>query len=680
MKFFRCSPCRILLCFVLAALLSALWISWQRNQAERASDTVEMVYDYDNVMDTAALENTTPGQLFDLYRKSGITSLAVYEETPKKLAAHGELSILQGSDFAARRQIPGYQADPGKIYIQPTAKGDSSLLFRETENALKLRIGESRVRVLTDADGTETMEVSADYSRFLDLSLGIYPSQVKNVTDRGFYAVLRPINVPHAGQAVVDQFLRAADASPGVSAVLFEGKQVLGYQKEAAYLTEQLNRRGIPVVLIESQSQLQFEKQDGILDMVKNMNYRTVRLYAMSKDELVKINQEEAASRFYISDIERNIRMNLFPSYKVPMNGDSLSETNAKYIADVTERLNEHGFRTGRASVITPYFPSAFLRAVVMAGAVSLLCITLLQLLPRIGQWIWAIWAAAAVFTQILFWETHSVLPLQMLALGTAVCIPVLTVSLFLEYCLYRKRKVTEAPGWGRTALEGTAVLWAAGGLSLLGAMLISGLLGDIRFFLEMEIFRGVKLTFVLPLILVTCIYIQKFPFFGKTVASGSDLWQFLRRFSRIPVKLGTAGILLLIGVVSYIYVGRSGHTEGVSVPGIEIQLRRFLEVTMYARPREKEFLIGHPALFLSLAALYRKWPQILHYFLILGVTIGQGSMVETFAHMRSPVMLSFVRGLDGLAAGTAAGFLAIAGVMILVQITRFLGERYGRP
>ena len=92
------------------------------------------------------------------------------------------------------------------------------------------------------------------------------------------------------------------------------------------------------------------------------MNYRTVRLYAMSKDELVKINQEEAASRFYISDIERNIRMNLFPSYKVPMNGDSLSETNAKYIADVTERLNEHGFRTGRASVITPYFPSAFFK------------------------------------------------------------------------------------------------------------------------------------------------------------------------------------------------------------------------------------------------------------------------------------------------------------------------------
>lgn len=680
MKFLRCSSCRILLCLILAGFLSALWISWQRNQVERASDTVEMVYDYDNVMDTAALENTTPGQLFDLYRKSGITSLAVYEETPKKLSAHGELSIMQGSDFASRRQVPGYEPDPGHVYIQPTARDDSPLLFRETEEALKLRIGDSRVRVLTDEAGTETMEVSADYSRLMDLSLGIYPSQVKNVTDRGFYAVLRPVNVPHGDQAVVDQFLRAVDASSGVSAVLFEGKQVLGYKEEAPYLTEQLERRGIPVVLIESQSQLQFERQEGILDMVKHMNYRTVRLYAMSKDELVKINQEEAASRFYISDIERNIRMNLFPSYKFPMNGESLSETNAKYIADVSERLGEHGFQTGKASVIAPYFPSSFLRALVMLGSVSLLCLTLLQIIPRIRSWIWAVWAVSAALTQFLFWGTHSVFVLQMLALGTAVCVPVLTVSLFLEYCLYRKRQTLQAPGWGRTALEGTAVLWAAGILSLMGALLISGLLGDIRFLLEMEIFRGVKLTFVLPLMLVTCIYIQKFPFFGKSVASGSDLWQFLRRFSQIPVKLGTAGILLLIAAVGYVYVGRSGHTEGVSVPGIEVQLRRFLEVTMYARPREKEFLIGHPALFLSLAALYRKWPQILHYFLILGVTIGQGSMVETFAHMRSPVLLSFVRGLDGLAAGTAAGLLAIACVVCLIQITRFFGERYGRP
>ena len=99
----------------------------------------------------------------------------------------------------------------------------------------------------------------------------------------------------------------------------------------------------------------------------------------------------------------------------------------------------------------------------------------------------------------------------------------------------------------------------------------------------------------------------------------------------------------------------------------------------MYARPREKEFLFGHPAVFLSLAALYERWPQVLHYLLIIAVTIGQGSMVETFAHMRSPFTLSFIRGLDGLAAGTAAGVFAVVGVVILLRITKFFGERYGK-
>ena len=121
----------------------------------------------------------------------------------------------------------------------------------------------------------------------------------------------------------------------------------------------------------------------------------------------------------------------------------------------------------------------------------------------------------------------------------------------------------------------------------------------------------------------------------------------------------------------------RSGN-NGAPVPQFEIALRRFLEDVMYARPREKEFLFGHPAVLVSLAALYRKWPQLLHYFLIVAVTIGQGSMVETFAHMRSPFILSFIRGLDGLAAGTLSMVGALFAVMILVRLTKFFGERYG--
>ena len=267
---------------------------------------------------------------------------------------------------------------------------------------------------------------------------------------------------------------------------------------------------------------------------------------------------------------------------------------------------------------------------------------------------------------------------LQLLALGAAVCTPVVVVSLFLNYCLKRKDKAFAEIGWGKLFAESLLILWIAGLLSLAGAAFVSGLLGDIRFLLEMQIFRGVKLTFVLPLLLISIVYIQKFPFFGQTVSSDKDFIRFVKKFCSVQIRLGLLVGLGLLAVVGYVFIGRSGN-NGAPVPGFEIALRRFLENVMYARPREKEFLFGHPAVFLAMTALYRKWPQILHYFLIVAVTIGQGSMVETFAHMRSPYILSFIRGLDGLAAGSLSMIAALIGVMILVRLTRFFGERYGK-
>ena len=41
--------------------------------------------------------------------------------------------------------------------------------------------------------------------------------------------------------------------------------------------------------------------------------------------------------------------------------------------------------------------------------------------------------------------------------------------------------------------------------------------------------------------------------------------------------------------------------------------------------------------------------------------------------------MLSLIRGLDGLAAGSLSMIAALIAVMILVRITKYFGERYGK-
>lgn len=87
--------------------------------------------------------------------------------------------------------------------------------------------------------------------------------------------------------------------------------------------------------------------------------------------------------------------------------------------------------------------------------------------------------------------------------------------------------------------------------------------------------------------------------------------------------------------------------------------------------------MFGHPAVLLVLAAVYRKWPQVLHYLFIVAVTIGQGSIVETFAHMRSPYILSLIRGLNGLLFGSLSIFIISILLIFLIQITKFFGEKY---
>jgi cellobiose-specific phosphotransferase system component IIC len=87
----------------------------------------------------------------------------------------------------------------------------------------------------------------------------------------------------------------------------------------------------------------------------------------------------------------------------------------------------------------------------------------------------------------------------------------------------------------------------------------------------------------------------------------------------------------------------------------------------MYARPREKEFLIGHPAFYLAVYAAYNKWPKVLQLLLVMAASIGQGSLVQTFCHVRTPVLMSYVRAGDGFVLGAVLGIILLIVVVLLL-------------
>ena len=112
----------------------------------------------------------------------------------------------------------------------------------------------------------------------------------------------------------------------------------------------------------------------------------------------------------------------------------------------------------------------------------------------------------------------------------------------------------------------------------------------------------------------------------------------------------------------------RTGN-QGLPVPAIEEAFRGFLEENFQARPRTKEFLIGHPALVVALAyrrthsrSPVRRRRFAVHLLLLLGA-VGQISILNTFAHAHSAVAISVARTVYGVLLGLIIGVVAVGAI-----------------
>jgi hypothetical protein len=136
-----------------------------------------------------------------------------------------------------------------------------------------------------------------------------------------------------------------------------------------------------------------------------------------------------------------------------------------------------------------------------------------------------------------------------------------------------------------------------------------------------------------------------------------------------MPITVLTVVAAVVIAGVGYYYLSRTGNSGQAS--GLELMFRSYLENTFGVRPRFKEFMLAHPIFLLGLfLALRYRWATVL----MIVASIGQLSMVDTFAHIHTPLKLSAIRVLLGLGLGAAIGLIAICAW----QIGEALWRRYG--
>ncbi|EGS33916.1 DUF5693 family protein [Megasphaera sp. UPII 135-E] len=671
---------KVMIFAVLLGLLCSLILCVQRYHIEERSKTIEQALDYDAVVRMARSDGYDNETMFKMVREAGITSFTMYDTTLNKLAQRGDISIitnLMARLYYPQLHIQDYSYD---YYVIGKPKAEKDLYFDEVVSDLGIRLHPRNVANLSNGE-YRIAGIRGIMPEIGEVNLGILSADVNYVAAHGFFAVLRPTNYGEPTSAEVQHFFARMDKMQHVSGMMFVGKDVLGYHHDVnkmrpllAYTAQQMKQRTCPFYMIEATGQLQYDPQAGMYELAALLDHRTVRAYAMSKEELEKIAPGEATMRYYISDLERNVRFNLYPLYKKPLQGQNLTETNLSYISNVSKKLQQRGYHLGRASVMPAYYPTRLLLAIAALGACSGFLWLLNLLLPlseRVNRRLLPLAAAIGVAGSL---AVHGAWFLQLLALVCAVSAPVIAILLVVKQL--KQYSCQEVHTYKKIICIGIISLTVAVLFSLVGGIYIAGMLGNIRFFMEFDFYRGVKVTFILPLLLVIWGYLRVFPLHGYRLSTWQETKKLCQYVLNVPIRMQTLGIIGVLVIGAYIFLGRSGHTAGVPVPGFEVAMRRFLESVMYARPREKEFLIGYPAFFLMVTAIYRQWPSLFQFFMVVGATIGLGSMVETFAHIRTPFLMSLLRGVDGWFVGVFIGVAVVIVLALLHQGKIWIGKR----
>ena len=354
-----------------------------------------------------------------------------------------------------------------------------------------------------------------------------------------------------------------------------------------------------------------------------------IRVHEITGREMAVLTKDRALSRYLRAVRERNVRI----LYIHPFPGENGWELTAAMLTELSSMLTANGFQIGAAAPYPEWQPSRFQLWIVSLGILAgagLLCLFWVRIPDKLLTALFLL--ASALGGGLLLVDT--LFMQQVFALMAAIVFPVLAVA----GCGQGRRVA-----W--TYLKCT--LWSAAGL-----VLIIGILSGTPFLIKLVEFRGVKLMHLAPVALV---FVMGLLGDELPLSSYQQAKRIASRYYHASVPVKYLLCLAFAAMVGAVYLLRTANFV-LPIPQLELAVREGLERLLLVRPRFKEILIGHPALVALLASRKR------HPLLMSLAVIGQLSLVNTFTHIHTPIIISVLRTVCGLIIGYAVGLLVWAG------------------
>jgi len=643
---------------LVAALICALWVNFGiRAPVEVRDDTVGLFVDYDELWRIANASHSL--ELYDMMRMAydaGATGIVIRERILADWEIAGDIISIGGGQFRLQLETMTDasahalidQINPDGTYIFTR----DQLVFDQIFNQL-----EAKERYPTYFEFLDYMVIGTRMHSVERGNLGVgFPiAQLEHAAEIGFHIIPRIRTWDPVTEESLSAEMTWISKIPNLVAIGFNDSTMPGGGDDPYIqdkLAEAVGALELPLVSFE------FFTQIGLGGIATRTDNGFMRVHAIAENELNHYrNVQDAANRFSLAATERNISF-IYLRFMGLMNPAASMGRNLELIEFIRAELERNGLIVGVPEPI-PDFSIPFIAFVIIGAGIIAAGGWLLTIVaePFFAKKKWqlpfillllfafAVWIGGLIFMPAFI--------RRFFALAAAIILPSLGIILVL---LNRSKW----PPFGANIMtaDGSAVckikltiraivhLLIMSTLTLSGAFIMSALLSEPAFMVKLDTFIGVNVAQLIPLALVPFIlWVREEDWFGLingTVKSHVKVWQL-------------ALSLIMLAALALFFM-RTGNENPDAVLDLELRFRQLLHDILGVRPRTSEFLIGHP---LMLVLLYFGYKFNMFPLLIAGV-LGQASLMNTYAHLHTPVLVSLERSLHGLWMGIAVGVVLI--------------------
>ncbi len=424
---------------------------------------------------------------------------------------------------------------------------------------------------------------------------------------------------------------------------------------------DMIEKKNLYLVLTEEQTHLSNQKPIGYQELIDSScgrvlrGYETIDVDSKNKGETIYYKRY---SQIVNSVIDRNIR---FISLNQIVNGtDTIQEKSEKtnLATDMAiEKLNSIGYNTDTYdTVYNDYNTNRTLISIMAMLIMILMGLTMLEWLFKkrlVKIEILALIGGILSVGFTYFAPEGIVLLYPTLFAALSPCF---VITMLMVYLKYAQKKLN-------TALY----IVSAAALSL-GAMLICGiiqcaLLSGLDYYLNSLIFKGIKISLIIPILYSMVAYGIIFNDSQESFAKKAI------SLLNANIKVYWAALAVVLGGVAAIYLVRSGNVESISP--IESLMRDTITEFMPQRPRTKEFLIGWPCLILMAYYVKNTNNVVLRWIFGVGASILFASTINSFCHVFTSAGTIYMRSINGAILGIVISLIALIINGIIIRVVK---------